>query len=474
MKKWEEHLFWGALMSQGILLMKGAMDAYTGSHPTQIVVVFALSFIPYAVLLWTGPLVLTPHRTLQVALCGLFLVGGLFVFAPVILSDDLYRYLWEGRVLLSGSSPYTLSPDATELAPLRDEIWAHVNHQNLASVYPPLAQVFFAIFDLLGGHVWIPKLVALFAHLGVTVFVARVRNDVLAPLALAFNPMLLAEGALGGHLDLFVGFALCVAVWGLMRKRPTIVILGCVAAIGLKLVGFVLFPLLVRRLRVFCTVGVASLIMLLPMCLSNPGEDTTSGVGQFALRWRGNDSVYTIVQWGVTRALEARWGHGKGQLHIEGLDEAWSSAPLSRWDPRVAIADPDKGISHSDVIDTGVVATPLARVLVALCVLFVGVWLAWRNVDPVHGVRRLLWIVLLLSPQVHPWYLAWLLPIEVMAGGFAGLVWSASVLVAYAPLDVWIHSRIWSFPPMLLFVEYVPVGMAILWERQCNHDKHPF
>ena len=62
------------------------------------------------------------------------------------LSGDLYRYVWEGRVLLHGGNPYRQSPDDPRLASLRDrEIYANVNHKNLATIYPPLAEAGFAL-----------------------------------------------------------------------------------------------------------------------------------------------------------------------------------------------------------------------------------------------------------------------------------------------------------------------------------------
>src|SRR5437867_4243675 len=70
------------------------------------------------------------------------------------LSGDLYRYVWEGRVLLHGGNPYRQSPDDPWLAPLRDhEIYANVNHKNLATIYPPLAEAGFALVALLSPTV---------------------------------------------------------------------------------------------------------------------------------------------------------------------------------------------------------------------------------------------------------------------------------------------------------------------------------
>jgi hypothetical protein len=95
--------------------------------------------------------------------------------------------------------------------------------------------------------------------------------------------------------------------------------------------------------------------------------------------------------------------------------------------------------------------------LLGLCALIV-----YRRVPPWAAIRALVWAVLLLSPQVHPWYLAWLLPLEVAAGGSAGLVWSAAILCAYAPLDRWVVEGVWDLPLWVQILEYAVVGLALI------------
>ena len=67
--------------------------------------------------------------------------------APPVLSSDLYRYVWDGRVQLAGINPYRYLPAADELAFLRDEaVYPHINRAEYAhTVYPPAAQAIFAL-----------------------------------------------------------------------------------------------------------------------------------------------------------------------------------------------------------------------------------------------------------------------------------------------------------------------------------------
>ncbi len=133
-------------------------------------------------------------------------------------------------------------------------------------------------------------------------------------------------------------------------------------------------------------------------------------------------------------------------MRFEGLRE-----PLTRWqgtalDPMASFQREKKERGDPAELEATVVGSLGARVLVALVLLLSVLWLA-RRAAPAEaalmGCRSLLLLALLLLPQLHPWYLLWLLPFEAALGGGVGLVFSAVVLVAYAPLDGWIAGREW-------------------------------
>ena len=67
------------------------------------------------------------------------------LFASPYLSDDIYRYVWDGRVQAAGVNPYRYIPAAPELAHLRDDvIYPKINRRDWAhTIYPPAAQVVF-------------------------------------------------------------------------------------------------------------------------------------------------------------------------------------------------------------------------------------------------------------------------------------------------------------------------------------------
>ncbi len=418
-----QQLFAACLFVQGFLVFGLMVVARAGVVTSTIVLGLAACFVPYVIALKLARDLLSRTRSEQVALAALFVFGLAFVFAPPALSDDVHRFLWEGRVWLKGFNPYALAPADPSLADLRNDSWAAINNKTLASIYPPLSQSLFVLIALLGGGIWTVKLLALIAHAFTTLAVARISTDSRAPLALALNPLLLSEGALNGHLDVLTGLALLVSAWSLSRHRIARAAIATCVAVGLKAVGVVMLPLFARRPVAFAALAAVSAVVLSPLVAFQPLADAASGPAQFAARWRGNESLYAVIEW----------------MSLQVFEQS--------------------------------VAITLARAGVFGVVLTIGALLVKKRIPPVRATRILLWTTLLLSPQVHPWYLAWLLPIEVVSGRLAGLVWSASVLCAYAPLDRWLAEGVWEMPIALQIAEYSVVTAALVLEGRQSHDR---
>ncbi|HSN84974.1 MAG TPA: glycosyltransferase 87 family protein [Polyangiales bacterium] len=401
------------LAAQGCLVLASSVWARSGSAPSTVVICLGLSFAPYAGLLALAPAF--DKRSLdRVAAIAALLFGVAFVLAPPVMSDDLYRYLWEGRLWLEGVNPYRLAPDDPALAYLRDGSWKPINNKALVSIYPPLAQLSFVVAAWLGGEVWIIKALALAAHVVSVLTVARIASGRRAALALALNPLLLAEAALNGHFDILTGLALLLTAWALARNRIVKAGVAVCAAVGLKVVGLVLLPLFARTPKALGAISLVCGSLLVPLVWWRPLLDDGSGPGQFATRWQGNESFFAIVDWLARQVLSAD------------------------------------------------AAATCSRVVVTAALLVLWAVLLRRRLSPLDASRVVLWAVLLLSPQVHPWYLAWLLPLEVLAGGVAGLVWSGAVLLSYVPLDRWVREGVWDMPAWVQLLSYAIVLIALI------------
>lgn len=415
----------GGLMTYALLCVAIALLARAGFPPSRVTLALAASFAPYVMVCVAAPTTLSSEQARRLGLVALAVFGLVWVFAPPVLSDDVFRFVWEGRLWREGFNPYRLAPNDPALLGLRDDDWQSINNKPLASIYPPLAQALFVVAALLGGGVATMKLIALAAHLLTVRVIGSLSDDPRASLAIALNPLLLSASALDGHLDVLVGLALAVSACALATRRIARASVATVCAVGLKLVGLVLTPLFLRSPRALCAILASSAALVLPMVVFRPPVDTASGPLQFADRWRGNESVFAGVEW-LTRALI-----------------------------------PDES------------AATLARALCVGAVFALCFLLAVRRVPPVRAARVVLWATLLLSPQVHPWYLAWLLPLEAVAGRVSGFVWSAAALVAYLPLDRWLAEGVWEPSPSLRVFEYGVVAAVLGLEAWHNRRNLP-
>src|SRR5437879_12021826 len=85
------------------------------------------------------------------------------LFSPPYLSDDVYRYVWDGKVQAAGINPYRYLPSDEALAALRDAaVYPNINRADYAmTVYPPVAQMFFFAATRLGENVTAMKLALL-------------------------------------------------------------------------------------------------------------------------------------------------------------------------------------------------------------------------------------------------------------------------------------------------------------------------
>lgn len=119
---------------------------------------------------------------------------------PMTPGDDVWRYLWEGRIQLEGFSPYLLAPDSPDLVALRDATWSGINHAHATAIYPPIAQLVLRGIAAISGTVLGLKILFLLADLATSALLAR-RFGLGAAVLYAWNPLVVYVGAGGAHYE---------------------------------------------------------------------------------------------------------------------------------------------------------------------------------------------------------------------------------------------------------------------------------
>ncbi len=166
-----------------------------------------------------------PHGTLWLVLGIAIAMRLLTLLAPPILSSDVYRYVWDGRVQLAGVNPYRYVPAAEELAFLRDDaVYPHINRAEYAhTVYPPAAQTIFAAAAAATPGVFGMKLVmAGFDALAIGALIILLRTagrDPAELLIYAWLPLPIWEFAGNAHIDAVVAGSLGLALLLAVRSR---------------------------------------------------------------------------------------------------------------------------------------------------------------------------------------------------------------------------------------------------------------
>lgn len=199
---------------------------------------------------WSGG----SSRRLLIGIAAVALLMRLpLVFTPPYLSSDVYRYVWDGRVLASGINPYRYVPADPHLEALRDpDVFPEINRARTAvTIYPPAAEAIFLAVTRVNASVTAMK--AAMVGFEIITFVLLVR--LLAAAALptgrvavyAWHPLLLWEFAGNGHIDAALIAFVVSTFWAVRHRRSLLAGLFLACATLTKFYPAVLLPALYHR-----------------------------------------------------------------------------------------------------------------------------------------------------------------------------------------------------------------------------------
>ncbi len=333
--------------------------------------------------------------------------------SPPTLSDDVFRYLWEGHIQWSGFNPFLFPPDHMDLLPNRDAVYEQVAHRTVPTIYPPLAQWLFAGASLFYSPLaW--KGLAAAADLGIMWVLAR-NGRVWAAVLWALHPLPAVESAASGHLEpIAILLALCALAKAERDDAKGASLLATLGG-GIKLLPVVLLPVLLRgrsRQEVFrISAACCGLAAVVSLPYLSAGSELSRGLQTYAQHWSHNASVFSVLLWGTGDPIQARLlGAGIG---------------------------------------VGVV-----------------LW-AWTQRLPPG--EFLLWItgaLVLLSPVVHPWYVLWPLAAGLWVGSWPFSVLASTCLLSYGVLQGYDPAvGDWEELTWIPWLEYPPLLLALLAAR---------
>lgn len=389
-----------------------------------------------------------PESGSQRATVGLIFAVGLaarlILFAgEPILEVDYNRYLWDGGLLANGHSPFGPAPravaglayDDPRLALSQDAagVFDRISYPELATIYPPVAQAWFAIAHLIEPWslgAW--RIVCLAGDIATFGLLLALLRAVGRPEALVvlywWNPLVLKEVINSAHMEAVLT---PLVLWALLlsaRARPVAATLVLGLAIGTKLWPVILAPLVLRPLihrpvtLVVAVVVLATVVAGSVWPLVAGGIGPNSGAVAFASHWTTNSAFFPVLQDATGVAI---------------------------------------GVAPSESLLPG----RIARLACATAVVALALALARRPIRDVPDLVRRAFVVVsalvLLSPAQFPWYVLWVLPLAVLRPGFGWHLATALLPLYYVAFHFNIHGGAWVFERVIVWAIWVPVWVAV-------------
>lgn len=336
----------------------------------------------------------------------------IFLFTEPNLSQDFYRFIWDGELIKNGINPYLYKPD--DLINTKELIIANSQELyhgmgNLSakhfSNYPPLNQLLFTIATFIGGNSMIGavifmRLTIILADIGILYFGRKLLLSLNKPTHTIFwyflNPLIIIE--LTGNLH-FEGVMLFFLVWSLylLSKGKWLLaapIYAC--SILLKLIPLLFLPLFLlylgfkKSVGFYMGIGITILAFLMPFYSSEFIHNYSETVGLWFSNFEFNASIYNLIKGIAITYFDAK--------------------------PWILIKN------YGAIIPPLVIAFTL------------GMTLLKRNKKLEALIQSMLFVLTFyyfLSTTVHPWYLATLMVLMAFTNFRFAIVWSATVVLSY-------------------------------------------
>ena len=333
-------------------------------------------------------------------------------FSEPCLSDDIHRYLWEGYLQSQGVNPFKFAPQAPELVPLRNDVWARVNNKDASAIYPPLLQVVHAAAFMMFRSAWGFKLLFLLAEASLIWVLLRLlklygRNsrDIVF---YAWNPLVIVEIAGSGHHDACVVALLLAAALLALTAQPGKAVLALAGSILCKLYPVTSVPFFLKRIGWRHSMWLPLILIAGYLPYASAGSRLFSALLLYREKWRFNGFLFM--------QLSERL---KDERQVEQL--TWL----------------------------------LVGVVIGFCL--------YLRLDLLEQLYWATGAVLLCAPTLFSWYLIWMVPFLCFFPSPAWLLLTAlSPLSYYVLIDRWTLG-LWRQSDLFLKLQYYPFYGLLIW-----------
>ncbi|MBI3195669.1 MAG: DUF2029 domain-containing protein [Ignavibacteriae bacterium] len=341
------------------------------------------------------------------------------IFLKPIASDDIYRYIWDGKVHAHGINPYRYSPDDTALEDLHSAVLPEkINFPHLKTIYPPFAEwVFLLSYQLFNESLVGFKALLLLAECATIFLLLLLLRELKLPqkyIALyLLCPLPVMQFMIDGHVDA-IGFPfllLFILLWLRGKRLHSYIALGI--SIISKLFPIIFLPVVMNlekggRKLFAGLIPIGILIAAYVPYFLWDGSPLES-FGLFSMNWASNGSVFAVIYSLVRNNQTA---------HI---------------------------------------------IAATLLVVWLG-YMAYSKNPFIEKIYLSVFCFFLFSSTVHPWYVTWLAVILPLNLRWSGIAFVVLVNLAQIPLIEYVATGVWNQPAWMLLLEYLPIMVLFMWE----------
>ncbi len=326
------------------------------------------------------------------------------------LSNDFYRFIWDGELLLRGINPFAHTPNdlISQSAFLGDQYYRELYHGmgNLSasnySCYPVVNQLFFLIGSLFSNSVTINviilKVLIVLADIGaclVGVKILKHLNLSESKIGWYFiNPFILLEFTGNLHFEGVMIFFILLSIYFTLKDKWFIAAIFLGLAVHVKLIPLLFIPFFFKKLKFRKSLGFTALSALIVLL-----------VGQVLINSHNFDNFMASVQ-----------------LYFDNFQ---FNASIFNWVNQI----------YSDYIGwedaTQLVGPVMARISFCLIVLL-GLLKAYhKSNDFIIAILFALVIYYAFATTVHPWYISLILIFSIFTSYNFGILWSGLIMFSY-------------------------------------------
>ena len=366
----------------------------------------------------------------------------IFLFSTPQLSDDFYRFFWDGILIDNHINPFLYLPreiinnQSIHIPALDTELFESLNSPDYYTVYPPVCQfVFWVSATLSSGNlriaVLIMKIFMFLAEMGSLLLILKLLKIHKIRREYAFfyilNPLIIIELVGNIHFEAFLIFFILLAVYLLQKNKIIVGSAAFALAIASKLTPLLMLPFFLKRFKFnktlllyVLTIGISA-ITFWPFIGSALLNGMSSSIGLYFQKFEFNASIFYIV-----REI-GFWVKGWDIIQVAGKWMALSTVSIIVF---VALLENNKKQNIP-----GMFIWPL-------CIYFA------------------------LASIIHPWYATPLVAFSLFSKYRFPLVWSFTIFLSYAGYT----SDGFQERLAVLLIEYIPVYTVLIYELVKHKD----